>query len=59
MNYAAIHQPLFDSSLLLWEADKPGLTDGIWKACEFDVPADITDNEYVLDGALVPWIYIL
>ena len=30
---------LFDSSLLLWEADKPALVDTIYKACECDVPA--------------------
>ena len=30
---------LFDSSLLLWEEDKPTLADGIWNACEFDVPS--------------------
>ena len=52
---------LFDSSLLLREADKPTLTDAIWKICENGVPADIPDDEiqYVLDGGAllkcIPW----
>ena len=32
---------LFDSSLLLHEADKQILADAIWKICENGVPADI------------------
>ena len=52
---------LFDSSLLLHEADKPALADAIWKICESDVSEDISDDDiqYVLDsGALlqyIPW----
>ena len=43
---------LFDSSLLLREADKPALADAIWKLCETDIPADIPLDgiQYVLDG---------
>ena len=47
------HPPaLFDSSLLLHEADKPALSDAIWWICESGVPADIPDGgiQYVLDG---------
>ncbi len=52
---------LFDSSLLLREADKPALADAIWKACECEAPADISEDgiEYVLDGGAllqrIPW----
>ena len=52
---------LFDSSLLLYEADMPALTDAIWKICESVVPADIPDDgiRYVLDGGAflqhIPW----
>ena len=52
---------LFDSSLLLRQADKPPLADAIWKICEPDVPADIPHDgiQYALDdGALlrrIPW----
>ena len=52
---------LFDSSLLLQEADKPALADAIWKLCESDIPADIPHNgiQYVLDGGAllqrIPW----
>ena len=43
---------LFDSSLLLLEADKPALANEIWKVCESEVPVDIPDdgNQYVLEG---------
>ncbi len=43
---------LFDSSLLLREADKPALADAIWNACECEAPADISEDgiQYVLDG---------
>ena len=39
-------------SLLLHKADKPALTDAIWKICESGVPAHIPDDyiQYVLDG---------
>lgn len=52
---------LFDSSLLLREADKPALADAIWKVCECDDPADIPEGgiQYVLDGGAllqrIPW----
>ena len=52
---------LFDSSLLLREADKPALADAIWNLCKLDVPAEISDNgiQYVLDGGAlllcIPW----
>ena len=52
---------LFDSSLLLREADKPALADAIWKTCECKVPADISEDgiQYVLDGGAllqrIPW----
>ena len=52
---------LFDSSLLLLEADKPALANEIWKVCESEVPADIPDdgNQYVLEGGellqRIPW----
>ena len=52
---------LFDSSLLLREADKPALADAIWNLCKPNVPADIPDNgiQYVLDGGAllqrIPW----
>ena len=52
---------LFDSSLLLHEADKPALADAIWKICESGSPADIPDDhiQYVLDGGAliqcIPW----
>ena len=52
---------LFDSSLLLREADKPALADAIWKHCETDIPADIPLDgiQYVLDGGAllqrIPW----
>ena len=58
MNYAAA---LFDSSLLLLEADKPALADAIWKACECDVSAHIPNDgiQHVLDGGAllhhIPW----
>jgi len=43
---------LFDSSLLLNEADKPALADAMWKMSESGVSVDIPDNgiQYVLDG---------
>ena len=43
---------LIDSSLLLYEADKPALADAICKICESGVPADISDDgiQYILDG---------
>ena len=43
---------LFDSSLLLLEADKPALADALWKVCENEVPAYIPDDgiQYILDG---------
>ena len=52
---------LFDSSLLLHEADKPALADAIWKIYESGVSADIPDDgiQYVLDGGAllqrIPW----
>ena len=52
---------LFDSTLLLHEADKPALADAIWKICESGVPADLPDDhiQYVLDGGAliqrIPW----
>ena len=52
---------LFDSSLLLREADKPALADAIWKSCECDVPVVIPSSgvQYVLDGGAllqrIPW----
>ena len=52
---------LFDSSLLLHEADKPALGDAIWKICESGVSADIPDDgiQYILDGGAllqcIPW----
>ena len=52
---------LFDSSLLLHEADKPAVADAIWKICESSVPVDIPDDgiQYVLDGGAllqrIPW----
>ena len=53
---------LFDSSLLLHEADKLALANAIWKICESSVPViDIPDNgiQYVLDGGAllqrIPW----
>ena len=52
---------LFDSSLLLHEADKPALADAIWKICESGVSADIPDDgiQYALDGGAllqrIPW----
>ena len=52
---------LFDSSLLLHEADKPAVADAIWKICESSVPVDIPDDgiQYVLDGEAllqrIPW----
>ena len=52
---------LFNSSFSLQEADKPTLTDAIWKVCDSGVPADIPDNsiQYVLDGGAplqhIPW----
>ena len=52
---------LFDSSLLLHEADKPALVNTVWKICESGVPADIPDDhiQYVLDGGAliqrIPW----
>ena len=52
---------LFDSSLLLLEADKPALADAIWKACECDVSAHIPNDgiQHVLDGGAllhrIPW----
>ena len=52
---------LFDSSLLLREADKPALADAIWKTCECEAPADISEDgiQYVLDGGAllqrIPW----
>ena len=52
---------LFDSSLLLCEADKPALADAIWKTCECEAPADISEDgiQYVLDGGellqRIPW----
>ena len=52
---------LFDSSLLLCEADKPALADAIWKACECDAQSDISEDgiQYVLDGGAllqrIPW----
>ena len=43
---------LFDSSLLLREADKPALADAIWKTCECEAPVDTSEDkiQYVLDG---------
>ena len=55
---------LFDTSLLLREADKPALADAIWKICETNASADnliISCNniQYVLDGGAlllcIPW----
>ena len=52
---------LFDSSLLLNEADKPALADAMWKMSESSVSVDIPDNgiQYVLDGGAllqcIPW----
>ena len=55
---------LFDSSLLLREADKPALADAIWNLCERNVSADnliipCNDIRYVLDGGAllqrIPW----
>ncbi len=52
---------LFDSSLLLREADKPALAGAIWKACECEAPPDISEDgiQYVLDGEAllqrIPW----
>ena len=52
---------LFDSSFLLHEADKPALADAIWKACECEAPAGISEDgiQYVLDGGAliqrIPW----
>ena len=52
---------LFDSSLLLLEADKPAIADALWKVCENQVPAYIPDDgiQYVLDGGAllqrIPW----
>lgn len=52
---------LFDSSLLLREANKPALADAIWKHTGPDVSADnIVDGcQYILDGGAllqrIPW----
>ena len=55
---------LFDSSLLLRDADKPTLADAISNLCEPDVQADnfiisCNDIQYVLDGRAllqhIPW----
>ena len=53
---------LFDSTLLLHEADKLALADAIWKICESSVPVVyIPDNgiQHVLDGGAllqrIPW----
>ena len=52
---------LFDSSLLLREVNKPALADAIWKTCECEAPADISEDgiQYVLDGGAllqrIPW----
>ena len=52
---------LFDSSLLLLEADKPAVADAIWNACECDVSAHIPNDsiQLVLDGGAllhhIPW----
>ena len=42
---------LFDSCLLLHEADKPALSNAIWKITESSVPKYISDDgiQYVLD----------
>jgi len=52
---------LFDSCLLLHEADKPALSNAIWKITESSVPKYISDDgiQYVLDGGTllqrIPW----
>ncbi len=52
---------LFDSSLLLREADKPALADAIWKTCECEASVNISEDgyQYVLDGGAllqcIPW----
>jgi len=52
---------LFDSSLLVCEADKPAFADTILKTCECEAPADILEDgiQYVLDGGAllqrIPW----
>ncbi len=52
---------LFDSSLLLREADKPALADAIWNLSKPHDPAEVSANgiQYVLDGGAllqcIPW----
>ena len=50
---------LFDSSLLLWEPQKPQLADAIWVLLTPDVPGITGEVQYVLDGGAlvqhIPW----
>ena len=62
MNYICSYpSALFDSSLLLREADKPAFADAIWNLSEPHDPANIVQGslQYVLDGGAllhrIPW----
>ena len=50
---------LFDSSLLLREADKPALADAIWKICEREAPADMNSEWWSTSTmhSMVPRLY--